>query len=551
VFLGTRFLVLLLSLVFLGTSLVAEQRPTPKAAATKLTLFRTNTFLLDRKEELQRLVSFCERNKRQHQVARKSWIQQREIILSTNFVQILPEPTLALLYQEPRAAQKKIGRCWQTMAELAQKLSEDPQAASVRQNLFEVAAALENNFRSPQPERITSFTVPWFFLKYSGNHIGGFSVKSESRAVRCANTTTFWEPRRSPAEQDLYAGFGRSSLPEWEKVTWEYSGPKTSYGGCPGFTLRSGGVEVKIKFAETISEPFTARIFHAMGYHVDPTDHARELRIRYDRRLLREFHMRYPLRTDLAFLGVLPAGYLELQKRHDPLAFIQCGVLKNGDIVPREELRERLFINPSRKFPATDPNNFRTEFENQLELLVTVAANVQPEDNSWHSLGPWTFDGLNHEDVAELRAAGLLSAWLGWFDSRFENNRLKIQRSEKGAIRLAHFFSDLGGGLGRAEGVFTRACELPEEFPATFTSREGDQFKILHFAPIEKTIAFEKMTAHEARWMAEKIKSISPQQILDALTAAGCSPIQARLFQEKLLSRQEKMLRDLAIEPVK
>ena len=79
-----------------------------------------------------------------------------------------------------------------------------------------------------------------------------------------------WTPFR---RRIFYAGFGRSELPRFDDRLWEHSGPKTSYGTGPGFEAASGCLKLKVKFLETRSEPFTARIFAALGYNVEPTDH--------------------------------------------------------------------------------------------------------------------------------------------------------------------------------------------------------------------------------------------------------------------------------------
>jgi hypothetical protein len=54
---------------------------------------------------------------------------------------------------------------------------------------------------------------------------------------------------------------------------WKYDGPKTGSGISPGFEAKSDSTKIKVKFQEITSEPFTARIFWAMGYHGDPVDY--------------------------------------------------------------------------------------------------------------------------------------------------------------------------------------------------------------------------------------------------------------------------------------
>src|SRR5439155_23886514 len=98
----------------------------------------------------------------------------------------------------------------------------------------------------------------------------------------------------------------------------------------PGFEAFHGPVRLKVKFKETTSEPLTARLFAALGYHVEPADHAAALRLRYDRRFLREFHLRKEVRTEIEVLWLVPVYTIELQKRYDPFEFITAAVLRDG-----------------------------------------------------------------------------------------------------------------------------------------------------------------------------------------------------------------------------
>jgi hypothetical protein len=365
---------------------------------------------------------------------------------------------------------------------------------------------------------------------------------------------TFWRRPESIASQDLYHGFGRTALPRIEGQLCDYLAPKTSYGGNPGFDVGCEGWRVKVKFGETTSEPFTARIFWALGYHVDPTDYAHALRVRYDRRLLREFHVRRDILMTFRLFWVIPIHTINLQRRHDPFDFIAAAVLADGTRISSSQLRERLFHDPHRLHPEDDPANFQMEFESQIHHLVTVPANLQYRNTAIDSIGPWDFGQLGHENRRELRGAGLLAAWLNWFDSRSENTRLKTIEQDDEKL-LAHFFGDLGGTLGRGEGFFSGSGELPDEFDWTFTQRLGRfwrgrhsvPFRITGFKPIERTPAFQEMTLDDARWMARLIAQLSETQLVEALIAAGFDSAHVRLYMEKLVSRRDQMLRDLGL----
>jgi hypothetical protein len=171
-----------------------------------------------------------------------------------------------------------------------------------------------------------------------------------------------------------------------------------------------------------------------------------------------------------------------------------------------------------------------------------------------HPVGPWGFGGLGREDLRELRGAGVLAAWVGWWDSRFENTRLRIVKTEN-AEEFQHLFSDLGGGLGRSAGTFRHSNEKPNDFPWSFTRnqvvrRNGTahrQFEIINYEPIEDTPAFENITIDDARWMGRLIAQLSENQIKSALIASGFVPAEVRTYTEKLLSRRNHLIQDLQL----
>jgi hypothetical protein len=350
--------------------------------------------------------------------------------------------------------------------------------------------------------------------------------------------STFWSRPATISSQDLRIGFDRSVLPRFEESVWTYAGPKKSYGANAGFEARQGNLKIKVKFGEIHSEPFAARVFHALGYNVQPTDYSPGLRIQYDRRLLAEFNSRKPVDARITALGVLPVWTLHFQPKHDPANFIARAVTKNGTELRGIELRERLAAGADADF----------------DHVITVPANVQIESRSEKSIGPWNFGQLGHEDLRELRGAGLLAAWLGWFDSRFDNTRLVVNRGSRPAFK--HLFADLGGGLGRSTGWAGWRGELPEHFPHRFTRPEIRQgpgrlsipFAIVNYHPIEATPAFREMTLDDARWMARLIGQLTEQQIVDALRASGFAEREVEIYRGKLLSRREHMLRDLNLK---
>ena len=410
--------------------------------------------------------------------------------------------------------------------------------------LQEVIEALRINRRSPVPATVGMLS-PFKILFRGWARSVGHGTRPAANVPAATNgvdpgaldpfPSTFWTRPPSISNQDLRIGFGRTALPDFTREICEYDGPKTSSGTKAGFDVEYEGVDYQVKFSEVGSEPFTARIFHALGYHVDPTDYAPFLKIRYNRRLFREFNLRQPLTMRIRPFGI-PVAEMNFQPHYDPFDFIQEAVFKDGRRVSGAELKQLLLHRPHGENATDDPNNFRTEIESALDYLVTVPANIQPEDHPAKTIGCWDFVGLGHEDLRELRAVALLGAWLAWFDARFDNTRLRVL--VKGDdVEFQHFFTDLGAGLGKGTGRFFRKGERVDLFEWTFTEPEivrgpgrmTTPFRVVNYQTLVPCPAFRAMTVDDARWMARLIGQLTETQLRDALEASGYTGDEARL----------------------
>ena len=461
---------------------------------------------------------------------------------------------------------KHNGRAFSAIGRLAQKASRADDAAirsaSVA-DILEIQAALRASVKPAVPEKLGVFTSWIFFFKNRSGTIGRGDAPAANITAPGPGSdggrgdpqsSTFWTRPAAISREDLYSGFGRDQFPHLGNSICNYDAPKTSSGTHAGLDVECNGERFKIKFGDLNSEPFTARIFYALGYHVDPTDYAPEIEVRYDRRMLREFHLRKPLDMQVTPLGI-HVSTIELQQHFDPFAFITTAVFKDGRKIPGQALKQILFINPNLPHPEDSPGNFRTDVEASLDYMVMAAANVQPRDGPTQSIGSWEFGGLGHENLRELRGAGLLAGWLAWFDSRADNTKLRVARDAKD-VELLHFISDLGGGMGSGKGFFSPRGEDPNDLTWTFTEPEivrgpgqmTTPFRIEHFKPTVPTPAFGEMTADDARWMARLIGQLTENQLRAALIASGYDNAESRLYLEKLISRRDRMICDLGLE---
>ncbi len=417
----------------------------------------------------------------------------------------------------------------------------------------EILAALGNRRRAPFPAQIDLSEFAAAYRKYVNNPIGVGRIRAHN-PEGTNPASSFWREPNSIASQNLYYGFNRTSLPELSKSICVYAGPKLGYGRNPGLEVTVGKQKYKVKFADVHCEPFVARIFAALGYNAEPTDYTPSLRIKYDRRIITEFNMRKELSIQVRAFRSVPLCRVQVQEQHDPFAYIVEAVLKDGTRISGRELKSRIFFNSRRADPESSPANFRSEFEEKLDYLITREACIKRKDSDLRSIGPWDYAQLGHEGLRELRGVGLLAGWLGWFDSRYENTRLKIVRSAEGS-ELRHFFTDLGGALGESGGTFGRHSQDPNAFGWSFTRQArwhekrgtNNPVRIFGVQSLEETPAFRNMTVDDARWMAQLIGQLTEVQLIQALAASGFDAAEVKLFAEKLLSRRDQMIRDLGL----
>lgn len=526
-------------------------------------------FDLNSQRELKALLQAVDAALEQAEAQEDEWKARKKAMEARKPRTLMTQAELRAYHTEPSdLIPKRDKRGFAELKRLGEKVLNtpaSPERVQLVRLMVEVANAIHNNHRAPVPRVIEALQVPYSLYDYTHNPIAAGDKLSANLASAFRGRSdfgridplpsSFWARPEDIGSQDLYHGFGRSSMPAFQEPIWEYKEPKTSYGCCGGFEAESGKKEIKVKFCETTSEPFTSRIFGALGYNVEATDYVPWLRLRYDRRLFLEYHMRKDVKTSVRFFGVIPAYTVNMQSYFDPFDAIATAVMKDGSRVNSSEFKRMLFKRPGVAYPERRPGNFKEEVEQQVDYLITRPANVQIKESRQHTIGPWDFNQLGHENLRELRGAGLLGAWLGWFDSRYENTRLKTVK-QGDTVVLKHFFTDLGGGMGRSIGIFSRTAERPNQFAWKFTSaprRQGHgrmtiPFRVVNYQPNEDTDAFAEMTIDDARWMARLIGQLTENQILEALVAAGFDSAQARLYAEKLVARRDQMIRDLGLE---
>jgi len=423
----------------------------------------------------------------------------------------------------------------------------DEDIGKLRQ-VAEVHRALELNFKDPV-QRKQSLELG---LAKRLGQLGAYRVLRDghpainAEGVEDPANSSFWTRPQNISGLDLRIGFGRRSTLTTEvrnrKTPCAFDEAKTGHGTNPGFTVKCGGKKIKVKFREVRSEPFASRIFWALGYNVEPVDYIPELDFTYDTEFFTRINKRKNLTVDLTILGVLPAYRVQLTKRVDPFTLLEGAKLTDGTSIDAAQLRTRLVKNPDADLLALEESDLDLEFAKQIAALRTVEAQLQAKNEAVARIGPWQWEDFDHPSRRETRGLLAAAAWLGWYDCRFDNNRLALVKNASGEVELKHFITDLGAALGFSSGMFTYTYEKPEQMEDSVTAKAWFRgMKITHYKTLEPNRAFEKAGADDLRWGSNWLSRLSDQQIHDAAIGAGFDDLRAQVIVRKLRNRLHNM----------
>lgn len=368
--------------------------------------------------------------------------------------------------------------------------------------------------------------------------------------------STFWQPKANDGQVNMRVAFGRKSVPDFEKPICTYIEAKDGWGAHPGFTVNCGQEDnYKYKIGDEIfGGPFNTRLYWLLGYNVSSIDGVQELKVAYDRRILSEFHSRKHLQFDIRFL------FFKLYRKvvtnyEDPFDFVVFAKLKDGSKIPGKQLKKLLFKTipagdpkkPEYKRPETMPGNYREDFEAQIEYLAFVPGAMAHDNDDVKSIGPWKYDEFGAEDLREVRAAQIISAWVGNYNMRWENTRLNFVKVGKKNWQLKHFFSDVGTGFGAAHDLANMNNSRLNEMRWRVSEPTRNGVELKGFNQNMPNPAFDNLTLEDARWMLRKLAGITEKQIWDSLLATEMSAAELRVAFEKLLSRRAHMIRDFGL----
>jgi hypothetical protein len=459
--------------------------------------------------------------------------------------------------------------------------TETPDRADMVQ-LQETIDAYNSNFISPIPRAMWLGALPYEAVKMLHHSIMNERAPEASDLVVSQASDSskidpkpsgFWQPGRDVSKIDMYNGFGRTSPPKITSVC-TYDGPKKSYGVHGGFKLKCGADgKFKFKFGnETKTEPFNSRLVWALGFNVTRIDYTPEgTRVEYDRNLIAEYNSRKDLQMNVKSMLGFTYFKKNLQVAWNPFeGAISSAVLQDGSIVKAEALRAKLI----RSMPQKDGHDdwgrakeaqFNESYEKKIKYLVLHEASIEgPADKNEVELGSWSWRSLDHPDRREVRAFGILMAWVNAFDMRQNNNKTFAVKKSDGTTVLSHQVSDLGSGFGRATNILHYKNGDFEQLPWDLvrlrsnddngdadSNEDGDPqeptswvtpYNFPHYSVIEKNPSFSRIQLDDAQWITRKLAQLSEAQIQDTLIAAGFTAAETKLVLEKLLDRRKQLV---------
>ena len=156
------------------------------------------------------------------------------------------------------------------------------------------------------------------------------------------------------------------------------------------------------------------------------------------------------------------------------------------------------------------------EFEN-------VRLEARPKDVD--RVGNWMWENNPFQNTPEFRGLKILMVMLNNWDMKDDNNEILAMRNPTtGEAELRYIISDLGGTFGKTGGFFSRSRNEPKDYvKADFIKAvKGDTIDFNYGGKNQKL--FEGITVADARWLSDRFKGLSDEQIKDAFRAANYTP---------------------------
>ncbi len=158
-------------------------------------------------------------------------------------------------------------------------------------------------------------------------------------------------------------------------------------------------------------------------------------------------------------------------------------------------------------------------------------------------LGDWSWKQNPFSGTRELDGLKVLMVLINNWDLKDENNVI-LHTAGSGELRYA--ISDLGATFGKGGGPgffwrFTRSRNEPEDYADTkFIDKVEDGYVDFHYTGKNEKL-FEKVKVGHARWVGERLASLSEGQLAAIFRAANYTPDETRLLSRVVRARIEEL----------
>ncbi len=169
------------------------------------------------------------------------------------------------------------------------------------------------------------------------------------------------------------------------------------------------------------------------------------------------------------------------------------------------------------------------EFEN-------VRFEARPKDVD--RVGNWMWENNPFQDTPEFRGLKILMVMINNWDMKDDNNEILAMRNPAtGETELRYIISDLGGSFGKTGGFFSRSRNEPGDYvKADFIKAvNGDVIDFNYGGKNQKL--FANITVADARWLSDRFKGLSDEQIKDAFRSANYTPEEVETLTAGLKAR--------------
>lgn len=164
-------------------------------------------------------------------------------------------------------------------------------------------------------------------------------------------------------------------------------------------------------------------------------------------------------------------------------------------------------------------------------------------------IGSFVPDQLQNLQRKELRAALLVHAFIGNWDTREENTLLTTVHEGNYKYHISAVFSDLGTSFGVAVNYFPGDFKvgLVNEFPWEVATIHKNEVRLNN--PINSILKpYEMASYSDLHWMATKIAELTDSMLLDMIAETGWPKPIATLYFHKMASRRASILNAFQIE---